>query len=218
VITDTLPPDVYSPAATAGKLTWNIGALAGHSGPKTIEYQARPSLLTLPDTTLDNRAELTFTNAGGCVYAPTQASARTTITKVAPTKNPMLATMWLIRQDLRTPEILARAQATDTRFDGPPPDGVLTLHESSAVLFPPATQPRGVRAELLATLFNLAGHRINANTKIGTVTTTLLHLSTVGDAVRYAQATLARPPSELVRYARTSLVLTEINSGVAERY
>ena len=66
----------------------------------------------------------------------------------------------------------------------------------------------------------MATRQINAGTKVSTITTRLLNLSTVGDAVRYAQATLSQPPtlSNLLRYTNTTLVLTEINSGVAERY
>ncbi|MCA1682614.1 MAG: DUF11 domain-containing protein [Actinobacteria bacterium] len=61
-ITDTLPADVYYSVALDGgagprpssvtrnadgttTLTWSVGSVAGGSGPKTVEYTARPSLL-----------------------------------------------------------------------------------------------------------------------------------------------------------------------------
>ncbi|MCG5219648.1 hypothetical protein [Streptosporangium sp. KLBMP 9127] len=240
VITDVLPAGVYySTALDTGAgpkpstvtvnadgtrtFTWTIGALAGASGRQTIEYRARPTMLALPGNTFENSARLTFTNANGCVYAPVTGSARTTITAVTPSRLPLLSSIWLLRQDLRIPEILARVQATDTRFDGADggaADGALSLPESTAVLFPPVIQPRGLRAELLATTLNMATRRINAGTEVRSITTGLLHLDTVGDAVRYAQATLSQPPtlSNLLRYANATLVLTEINAGTAERY
>ncbi|MDF5751168.1 hypothetical protein [Spongiactinospora sp. TRM90649] len=239
-ITDVLPAGVYysTPLDTGAgpkpasvvlnpdgtrTFTWNVGDLAANSGEKVIEYKARPTLLALPGDTFANSAKLTFTNAAGCVYAPVTDAAETTITAVTPSRLPMVPAIWLLRNDLRTPEILARVQATDTRYDGADgtaPNGELSLQESSSVLLPPVVQPRGLRAELQATLLNTASRRINAGTRLSTVTTRLLNLDTVGDAVRYAQTTLAQPPnlSNLLRYTNANLVLTEINTGIAERY
>ena len=166
VITDVLPAGVYystaldtgaGPKPTTVTLnadgtrtfTWNVGALAGASGQKTIEYRARPTLPSLPGSTFTNSAKLTFINANGCVYAPVTGSAQTTVTAVTPGRLPLLSTIWLLRQDLRTPESLARVQATDTRFDGADgstANGALSLPESSAVV-PPLTQPGRLRTQ-----------------------------------------------------------------------
>ncbi|SNS43078.1 conserved repeat domain-containing protein [Streptosporangium subroseum] len=240
-VTDTLPAGVYySPALDLGTgpkpnsvtlnadgtrtLVWNVGDVPATSGDRTIVFTARPTLLSLPGATHINKVSVSYKSAGGaCTFAPVTASAQTSITAVTPSRLPLLSTLWGLRTDLRTAEVLARVQATDTRFDGADnsaANGTLSQQEASAVLFLPVTQPRTVRAELLATMFNLASRRINAGTAVNTLTIRGLGLNTVGDAVRYAQATLAQPPtlSNLIRYTNTTLVLTEINSGVAERY
>ncbi|MFI6600206.1 CARDB domain-containing protein [Nonomuraea sp. NPDC050536] len=204
-------------------LTWSPGTIAAGTAGDTVTFTARPSLLMEAGGTVTGTASLTYGGANGCVFTPATASAQTTITAVAPSRQPLLWPAWALRQDLRTAEALARVQATDTRFDaadGSTADGALSQQEVSAVLLLPATQPRTLRAELLATTLNLATRRINAATEIHTITTGRLGLHTVGDAVRYAQATLAQPPglANLLRYTDATLALTEINSGLAERY
>ncbi|WP_204044448.1 hypothetical protein, partial [Acrocarpospora phusangensis] len=159
----------------------------------------------------------------GCTFAPVTGNAQTSITAVAPSRQPLLSTVWALSPNLRTAEALARVQATDTRFDGADnsaANGALSQSEASAVFFLPVTQPRTLRAELLATTLNLATRRINAGTEVQTITIQRLGLGTVGDAVRYVQATLAQPPTlgNLIRYTDATLVLTEINSNLAERY
>ncbi|MEV7969406.1 CARDB domain-containing protein [Sphaerisporangium sp. NPDC088356] len=216
------PATVTRNADGTTTLTWNLATVAaGASG--TITFTARPTLLMEAGTQVTGTASLSYGGANGCTFTPATGSARTSITAVAPSRLPMLSTLWGLRPDLRTAEVLARVQATDTRFDGADgsaANGALSQQEASAVLFLPATQPRALGAELLAGTFNMASRRINAGTAVRTVTTQRLHLNTVGDAVRYAQATLAQPPtlSNLLRYTDATLALTEINSGVAERY
>lgn len=240
-VTATLPKDVYYSTALdlgAGPrpatatldpdgtrtLTWNPGTVPAHSGDQKIVFTARPTLLALPGATFTGGVSIAYRNgSGACVFAPVTASSTTTVTAVAPSRDPMLPPLWALRTDLRTAETLARVQATDTRWDGADgsaPDGRLSQQEAAAVFFPPVTQPRTLRADLLAATLNLATRRINAGTVVSTPVTRALGLGTVGDAVRYAQATLAQPPSppNLVRYAKTGVVLTEVNAGVAERY
>ncbi|QFY07544.1 DUF11 domain-containing protein [Nonomuraea phyllanthi] len=240
-VTSTLPAGVYYSAALdqgAGPkpdtvtlnadgtrtLVWNPGTLPARSGDRKIVFTARPTLLATAGTAYTNKVSVSYRNAGGaCDFAPVTDAATTTVTVVTPSRTPLLSTVWALRQDLRTAEVLARVQATDTRFDGADgstPDGALSQREASAVLTLPVTQPRTLRAELLATTLNLGTRRINAGTEVDTLTLRRLHLDTVGDAVRYAQTTLTQPPGlgNLVRYTDTTLALTEINSGLAERY
>jgi uncharacterized repeat protein (TIGR01451 family) len=240
-VTGTLPAGVYySQALDQGSgpkpdsvtlnadgtrtLVWNVGNVAARSGDKTITFTARPTLLATAGTTYTGNVSVSYKNAGGaCTVAPVTASAITSITAVAPGRQPLLSTLWALRTDLRTAEILARVQATDTRFDGADgstANGALSQQEASAVLALPVTQPRTLRAELLSAAFNMASRQINAGTAVNTLTTRGLGVSTVGDTVRYTQATLAQPPNlaNLLRYTNNTLALTEINSGVAERY
>ncbi|WP_066369911.1 DUF11 domain-containing protein [Herbidospora mongoliensis] len=240
-VTATVPKDVYySKALDLGAgpkpatvtlnadgtrtLTWSPGDLAANSGDKKIVFTARPTLLALPGATFTGGVSIAYKNgSGACVYAPVTASSSTTVTAVAPSRNPMLPALWALRTDLRTAETLARVQATDTRWDGADgsaPDGKLSQQEASAALFLPVLQPRTLRADLLAATLNMATRRINAGTVLRTLTTQALGVGTVGDTVRYAQTTLAQPPTlaNLVRYAKSTLVLTEVNSGIAERY
>ncbi|TKK77294.1 DUF11 domain-containing protein [Herbidospora galbida] len=240
-VTATVPKDVYyskpldlgagpKPATVTlnadgtRTLTWNPGDLAANSGDRAIVFTARPTLLALPGATFAGSVSIAYKNgSGACVFAPVTASSSTTVTAVAPSRNPMLRALWALRDDLRTAEILARVQATDTRWDGADgsaPDGRLSQQEADAVFSLPVTQPRTLRADLLATVLNTATRRINAGTVVSTPTIRALGLGTVGDTVRYAQTTLAQPPSpsNLVRYAKTGVVLTEVNAGVAERY
>ncbi|MGV9375845.1 hypothetical protein ACWDRB_08525 [Nonomuraea sp. NPDC003707] len=238
-LTTTLPSGVYySQALDQGagprpsavtrndddttSLTWKPGTIAAGAG-ATVTFTARPTLLMEAGATVTGTASLAYGGTNGCAFAPVTASAQTMTTEVAPSRQPLLSTVWALRHDLRTAETLARVQATDTRFDGTDgttADGALSQQEAAAVLFLPVTQPRTLRAELLATTLNLATRRINAATQVHTITAGRLGLDTVGDAVRYAQATLAQPPglSNLIRYADTTLALTEINSGIAEHY
>ncbi|MEV6154374.1 DUF11 domain-containing protein [Nonomuraea sp. NPDC052129] len=201
-------------------LAWTVGALAPDAT-GSVTITARPSLLTPPEP-LTVQAALRYGGQNGCAFTPATAQATTQVTQPAPTKNPQLTTVWALRGDLRTPEVLARVQATDTRFDGADgstPDGALSQAEATAVLTLPVLQPRTLRAELLATALNLATHRINAGTAIRTITIERLGLHTVADAYRFTAATLALPVlPNAIRYTDNTLALTEINSNLAERY
>lgn len=238
VITDVLPADVYYSTALdlgAGPrptsvtrnangtttLSWTIGAVPANSGPVTIAYTARPSLLFLGGASVTNSVTLTFGNDNGCTYAPVTAAAPTGITVVAPTRNPLSMGYFKTHPADWTAEFLARIQATDQRFDGADgsaPNGVLSAAEVAAVLNGTG-QPGTLRAQLLATDFNLAERRINAGTAISSTTDTQLGLANVRDADRYAMATLglAFGPNS-ARYSSITKSLDEINNNRSEHY
>lgn len=238
VVTDVLPAGVYystaldqgagpRPTSVARNadgtttLTWNVGGVPAASGPITIAYTARPSLLFLGGASVTNSATVTFGNDNGCTYAPVTASAPTTITTVVPTRNPLSMGYFKNHPADWTAEFLARIQATDQRFDGADgstPDGRVTAAEVTAVLTG-LGQPGTLRAQLLATDFNLAERRINAGTAIVSPTDTLLGLATVGDADRYAMATLGLPKAgNDTRYSNATTSLDEINNNRSEHY
>ncbi|MFC4589913.1 DUF11 domain-containing protein [Sphaerisporangium corydalis] len=226
----TLPEGVYystaldqgqgpRPTNAAGRtLTWNLGSVDG-GAVKAVRFTTRSSLLTVGGTELTGQAKIQYANANGCTYAPVTASTTSTVTETAPSRNPQISTIWGTFSGMRTAELLARVQATDTRFDTDPSDGRLTQEEASGTFSLPLLQPRTLRAELLTTYLNLADRRINAATAVRTLTIERLGLRTVGDAARHAQSTLGLPPlSNVVAYTDATLVLVEINSGLAERY
>jgi uncharacterized repeat protein (TIGR01451 family) len=236
VITDNLPVGVYySKALDLGAgpepatvtvnvdgtqtLTWQIGNLAGNSGPQTIQYTARPSLLFLGGESLSNSARLTFQNANGCTYSALTASASTTITTVAPTGDPRTLGFWRNHADLWTDEILARIQATDQRYDTDA-NGALSVAEVTAWLSPGGNQPKVLQIQLLASYFNLATRQINAATLIESKTADQLGLDNVADAAVYAINTLALPVNSDNRstYSDATKVLDEINSNKSEVY
>ena len=236
VITDNLPAGVYySQALDLGAgpqpntvtlngdgtrtLTWQVANLAGNSGPQTIQYSARPSLLFLGGESLSNSARLTFQNGNGCTYDALTASAATTITIVAPTRDPKTLGFWRNHPELWTAEILARIQATDQRYDTNG-DGALSAAEAAAVLVPAGNQPKVLKMQLIATFFNLATRRINAATPIQSKTASLLGLHNVAEAAVYAMDTLALPANAAnsARYDDATKVLDEINSNKSEIY
>ncbi|NUR93316.1 MAG: DUF11 domain-containing protein [Nonomuraea sp.] len=195
-------------------LTWNLGTLAA-GATTTVAFTSRSSLLTVGGTVLTGQSKVAYGNANGCVYTPVTASSSSTVTEATPTRNPAPQGIWLAFANLRTPELLARVQATDTRYDlnG---DGQLSQQEVNSAFIPPLLVPRNLRAELLTTYFNLGSRRINAATAISTVQIERLGLHTVGDAARYASKTLADP--SLLGLADALVALVQINTGVAERY
>ncbi|NAS22852.1 DUF11 domain-containing protein [Herbidospora sp. NEAU-GS84] len=210
-LTFTPPPGVH----TTGPLTRDLGTLTpGQQG--TVTFTGRPSLLTEAGT-LQASAKVSY-GSNACAYEAS-GSAATTVTVQAPSRDPMPPALWALRGDLQTAEVLARVHATDQRFDTGG-DGTLSRQETGSAFLLPVLQPRQLRAEMLATLLNLGTRRINAGTRVETVTIRRLGLNTVGDAVRYAQATLTQSPSlqNVIRYTDATLALTEINSGIAERY
>jgi uncharacterized repeat protein (TIGR01451 family) len=240
VVTDVLPAEVYYSLALdqgAGPkpdtvvvngdgtttLTWNVGAVAASSGPQTISYTARPSLLVLGGSSVQNGAGISFANANGCSYTGPAASATSAVTQVAPSRDPLTHGYWRTHPEEWTAEILARIQATDQRFDGADgttPDGVLASSEVAAVLAPSGGMPRITVQQLLAVYFNLATRRINASTGISSRTTVRLGLANVRAAALYAKATLALPLgfATQARYSDTTQVLDEINRNRSEVY
>lgn len=236
VITDILPAGVYySKALDLGAgpqpntvtvngdgtrtLTWQVGNLAANSGPQTIQYTARPSLLFLGGESLSNSVRLTFQNANGCTFTALTASASTTITTVPPTRNPGTLGFWRNHSELWTAEILARIQATDQRYDTDG-NGALSVAEVTAMLAPGGNQPKVLQMQLLATYFNLATRRINAATLIKSNTANQLGLDNVAEAAVYAMDTLALPvnAANTPRYDDATKVLDEINSNKSEVY
>jgi uncharacterized repeat protein (TIGR01451 family) len=240
-ITDTLPAGVYySVALDSGAgprpstvvvnadgsrtLTWNVGALAGGSGVQTIEFTARPTLLALGGTAFVNRARLTYTDANNCTYPPVDAeNTTTTITVVAPSRDPRTLGFWRNHPELWTAEIRARIQATDQRYDGrdgSAPDGGLSATEVTAMYAPGGNQPKVLEMQLLSVYFNLATRRINAGTAISSRVAGRLGLLTVRDAALYAIDTLALPVNAATRdrYSDATTVLDEINNNRSEVY
>ena len=239
VVTDTLPADVYySVALDLGSgpkpdsvtlnadgtrtLKWNVGAVAKASGPSTIEFTARPTLLALGGTVYTNNASLTFTDANGCTYPPVNASAATTITVVPPSRDPLTVGYWRNHPEQWTSETLARIQATDQRYDGADgtlPDGKLSVAELTFALAPAAAARVILAQQLLATYINLAERRINAGTTISSKTANRLGLMNVRAAALYSIATLALPEAQnRNRYADATQVLDEINRNKSEIY
>jgi uncharacterized repeat protein (TIGR01451 family) len=236
VITDTVPANVYySQALDTGTgpkpttvalnndgtrtLTWQVGAVGATSGPQTIRYTARPTLLFVGGETLTNSARLEFKNANGCTYTPLTASASTTITVVPPTRNPQGHGFWGEHPELRTSEILARIQATDQRYDTNK-DGALSSDEVTATLTPGGNQTKILAQHLLGTYFNLATRRINAGTKLDSKLTQGLGLADVEDAAKFAIQTLPLPVSAATRgrYTDATAVLDALNANRIEVY
>ena len=240
VVTDVLPADVYySPALDQGAgpkpstvvrngdgtttLTWNAGSVAASSGPQTISFTARASLLSLGSSSLENNAGISFSNANGCSYTGPAATTATTVTVIPPSRDPLSLGYWRNHPADWTAEILARVQATDQRFDGADgskPDGLLAPAEAAAILEPSGALPRVTAHQLLAAYISLATRRVNASTPIASKTTTRLGLANVRDAALYAVATLRLPynASTQRRYSDTTQVLDEINLNRSERY
>jgi uncharacterized repeat protein (TIGR01451 family) len=235
-VTDTIPADIYYSMALdqgAGPkpstvtlngngsrtLVWNIGALAGSSGPQTLGFTARPTLLALGGTTYTNNASLTFTNGTSCVFSGLTASAATSISIAATTRDPLSMGYWRAHPEALTVEILARIQATDQRYDAAPVDGLLAASETSTAFKPGGTSPYVLSEQLLAIYINLATRRVNAETGIRSKIDTALGLTNVGDAARYANATLLAPYTEATsaRYSNATTALDEINTNKSPR-
>jgi uncharacterized repeat protein (TIGR01451 family) len=239
-ISDTLPADVYyslaldsgmgpKPTSVAFNangtrtLTWTIGGVAKNSGPFSIQYTARPTLLALGGTQLTNDAALTFTNANGCTYAAVSASASTSITVVTPSQNPGTIGFWGEHPELWSSELRARIQATDQRYDGidgSTPDGALSSAEVTYMFLSGGNQPKVLQMQLLATYFNLADRRINAGTLIRSKTAERLGLTNVRDAALFAISTLPLPVTNATKtqYSNASTVIDEINRNKSPVY
>ncbi len=239
VVRDVVPADVfYSVALDTGtgprpttvvvnadgttSLTWTIGTVAKQSGPFTIVFTARPTLLALGGTGLSNHAAEEFGDVNMNSYPTLSASAATTVGTAAITKNPLSQGYWQNHPAEWTTEILARIAATDSRFDGADgsaPNGELSPAEVRAVFARPG-QPSTLQSQLLAAYFNLATRRINAGTTVSSKLSTGLGLTNVRDSVLYARATLALPykAGNSARYSDATSLLGEINQNKSERY
>ncbi|WP_433428819.1 DUF7507 domain-containing protein [Nonomuraea sp. CA-141351] len=235
VVTDTLPGDVYySQALDQGTgpkpaevvkggdgtttLRWKPGTVAP-GATATISYTARTSLLTTGGTVVATRATLEYGGAGDCEYPGVTATAGSTVTEQPPGRDPRAQLAWALHQSDWTPDLLARVQATDQRYDGADgstPDGALSKAEVGAAFTLPLLQPRLLRAELLTTYLNLSDRRINAATRIVSVPAGLLDLTTTGQAARYAQSALQA--ADALRETKVTVVLNEINLNLSERY
>lgn len=217
VVTLEAPADV-SPRT----LRQEVGTVAaGASG--TVRFSVRTSLLTVGGTPITVQASVAYGGAGGCVYPAASGSATSTVTEQPPSRDPRPPALWLVHSGQWSAELLARVQATDARFDGADgsaPDGVLSASEVRRVLMLPVAQPSLLRAELLAVYLNLGDRRINASTRIESLTASKLGTRNVAAAARHAQATLALPVTagNLVRYAEAHVLLTSINLNVSPRY
>lgn len=230
VVTDTLPREVYYSGALdqgAGPrpaevvkdgdgrttLRWKPGTVAPGAS-ATVTYTARTSLLTTGGTVVTTRATLRYGGAGGCAYPDVTATADSTVTERPPGRDPRAKLVWQLRESDWTPDLLARTQATDQRYDGADgsaPDGALSKAEVRAALLLPL-----LRGELLATYLNLADRRINAATRIVSAPAALLDLTSVGQAAGYAQSALQ--DGDLLRQTKATVVLNEINLNLSERY
>jgi len=237
VITDVLPAGVYySKALDLGAgpkpdtvtlnadgtrtLVWNVGAVPANSGPQTIVFTARPTLLALGGTSYSSAVSLSFQNANGCVYDTLNASATTVITVVPPTRDPLSQGFWGNHSELWLAETLARIQATDQHYDTGPTIGELSSSEVTTVFLPGGGVSKVLDIQSLATYFNLATRRINADTRISSSTANRLGLTNVRAAMLYAMATRLLPVNSTTqkRYSDAITVLDEINTNRSEVY
>ena len=237
VVKDVLPRDVYystsldlgagprpssvSYAANAPTtLVWNVATLAA-GDVLTLEYTARPSLLFLGGEALANAVEVSYKNANGCTFAPERASASSTITVVAPTRDPLTPGFWRTHPEMWDLETLARIQATDQRFDLDG-NGALSNAEAAAVLDQGGNMDAVLKRQLAATYFNLGTRRINAATALDPRAKLVarLGLTNVRAAVIYARETLLLPVTSpnRARYSDATTVLDEINGNKIELY
>jgi len=204
-------------------LVWNVGSLPATSGPRTIQFTARPTLLALAGTVFTNNVALDFQDLNGCQYPTLHASAATAITEVPPSRDPQRLGFWRTHPEQWTTEIRARVQATDQRFDGADgsvPDGQLSPPEIEAVLVPGGNMDKVLEEQTLAVYFNTATRRINAGTAIQSHTVDRLGLNNVRDAAIYAIDTLSLPVNSAnrARFSDATRVLNEINNNKNEVY
>jgi uncharacterized repeat protein (TIGR01451 family) len=235
-IVDTLPAGIYYSVALdqapgikptsvtlnndgTRTLRWSVGTVAGNSGPQTVSFTARPTLLALGGTQYTNQVTLGFSNENGCQFSALQASASTTITTVPATLDPLTIGFWRTHPELYAAELLARIQATDQRYDRPNPNGSLSIAEVTAAFQSGGSMPYILEQQLLATYFNLATRRVNAATVLRSKLAARLGLAIVRDAGLFGVATLALPvsPATATQYSNANNALDEINTGKSIR-
>jgi hypothetical protein len=142
---------------------------------------------------------------------------------VTPSGNPDGEGFWRTHPQLQTTEILAMIQATDQRFDGADgsaPNGQLSVTEAVLVLSGGGTQADQLKAQLLATYFNLADRRINASTRIESKLSMQLGLDDVREAALFGQSTLGLVLHRTTanQYSNALEVLDQINRNRSEVY
>ncbi|WP_433063295.1 hypothetical protein [Dactylosporangium sp. CS-033363] len=216
------PSTVTLNADGSRTLTWNVGTVPANSGDRTIAFTVRSSLLAATGTAYPVNSAVRYSNAtAACTFTPVTAAATTTLAVTPSTRNAVNLAWWTLHPSAWTPELLARIQATDQRYDTNK-DGALSTAEATAAfrldVFNPVRSVLG--QQLLTTYLNLASKRVNAATAIRSVNASLLHLSTVGGAVTYAGDTLALPVtvSTTLRYTQITAVLDGINNNIIEVY
>jgi uncharacterized repeat protein (TIGR01451 family) len=180
-------------------LIWNIGTVEKNSDIKVIKYTAISSLL-IEKGSIRNAAVLDLTDSNNNDYPQINTSITSNISTSRSTKDPQPREYWLDYLDFVWPEILAKIQATDQRFDGigrsqPHPNGVLSLIEVEIALARYDKQPDILESHLIATYLNLASGRISADTQIDSSLTSLLGIHDVRDAVLFAIDVLSHPPN-----------------------
>jgi hypothetical protein len=87
-------------------------------------------------------------------------------------------------------------------------------------VFKATGQPASLKAQLLATYFNLATNRIGLNTTITGTLAASLGVTSVGSAASFGKATLALPstPANKTRVSNATTLLEAINDNKVERY
>lgn len=232
LVSDVLPADVYFGAASDAVpapssvvrnadgttvLSWAVGDVPASSGVRTISFVARPSLLA--SGSVVNSASLAFRDRNDNAYPGLSASATSSLALGPPSRNPLGLGYWANHSGEWTAEQRARIQATDRRWDVNR-DGVLSAAEVDSGFSPGGGNDHTLSRQLLALWFNVAGRRVNASTRISSVTAVFLGTATVGGAARYAMATLGLPYTQpnKSRYGNTTGLITEINENKSPRY
>lgn len=207
-------PDLVTPNPDGTTtLGWSLGTIEAGTT-KSIEYHLRWSLLADPDASVTNEVTVAYADANGNEYGAETASATTSIV-FQRAGDPLPRGLWRVRDHLRTPDALAAVQITDDRYDiGDPPDGVLDDGEAEAALGDMTTFDDRLAAHLLATLLNLADHRIASTTEVSGRGADSLGVTNVRQTVAKAVSILdggspASPPD----YVDVIGVLDRINKG-----
>ncbi|HTL87518.1 MAG TPA: hypothetical protein VL856_20205 [Acidimicrobiia bacterium] len=138
---------------------------------------------------------------------PTTVTA-TQVTTI--TRNPLGLGYWSTHPAEWTPSVLTRIAALDSSFASVDPKAV----------FKATGQPASLKAQLLATYFNLATNRIGLNTTITGTLAASLGVTSVGSAASFGKATLALPstPANKTRVSNATTLLEAINDNKVERY
>lgn len=199
-------------------LIWNIPIVPAHSSSNTIEFTARPSLLS-DDKTVTNKVVIDYSDTNKNNYAAKEIMAKTGISEINPIKNPKNIVYWQAHKELWTKETLAKIQATDQRFDSTR-DGILSSSEVDSTLksFYSGKTSEMLKAQLLTTYLNMATYRITDDTRVYSPLTSLLKINNVGDAINYSILSLNSPGSSKYSQYYALTILYQINSNLIEVY